>query len=148
MSHQPYVLLAGAVHLLREQDGKTQILLARRCGNITGAGMWEFAGAGHIEQGESILRGTQREAQEELGITFDEKDIIFTTSNYQHSNGFRYHHHYFIKKWKGTPSIGEPDKRDKLEWFDLDKIPSELFSDTKQAIENFINNTSHSEYGF
>ena len=61
--------VAAAV-LLREQEGRTEYLLAQRPQDKVYAGYWEFPG-GKVEPGETFHEALVRELQEELGITVD-----------------------------------------------------------------------------
>ena len=61
--------VAAAV-LLRENEGKTEYLLARRPEGKVYAGYWEFPG-GKVEAGESLREALDRELHEELGITVE-----------------------------------------------------------------------------
>jgi 8-oxo-dGTP diphosphatase len=65
------VLLVVAAALY---DQKGRILLARRPAGKALAGLWELPG-GKLETGETPERALQRELQEELSITIDEKDL-------------------------------------------------------------------------
>lgn len=44
--------------------------------------------------------------------------------------------------------INEPEKCEKLEWFKLDELPSNILPDRIQGIKNYINNVKYSEFGW
>ena len=141
---------AAQVYLMREHKGKTQILFGMRAGK-TGKGFWDVA-AGHCEKGETFTNTAHRETLEEFGVEFEDKDIVFTTIIHQleykekSHNGHQYiNAHFFVKKFKGTPKICEPDKCSKLEWFDIDNLPESIFGDRREAIENYTNKVGYSE---
>ncbi|MQS15703.1 NUDIX domain-containing protein [Streptomyces kaniharaensis] len=61
----PHPLVVG-VHLVLIENGR--VLLGQRANTTFAAQHWH-APAGHLEEGESVLAGMVREADEELGIT-------------------------------------------------------------------------------
>ena len=61
--------VAAAV-LLREENGKSEYLLACRPEGKVYAGYWEFPG-GKVEPGETYAAALARELEEELGIVVD-----------------------------------------------------------------------------
>jgi len=145
---EKFAILAAAVYLIRKIGERTQVLLHMRSGDIRGAGTWEASAAGHADPDEPLTVTAQREAMEEIGITFDPKDIVFTTCVYGKHNGFRMHAHFFIDKWQGTPTIIEVDKAKNLTWFDMDELPENFFGDRGMALDNFKKGVVYSEYGW
>ena len=72
--------IAASVVLVRERDGKEEVLLQKRGGDAPGAGNWDTTAGGHVDsEDESFTMAAHREALEEIGITFDENDAILTT---------------------------------------------------------------------
>jgi len=144
---------AAQIYLMREHEGKTQILFGMRSGDIIDLanGSWDVAG-GHLEEGESFIKAANRLTKKEYNITFDEEDIKFTTIIHVGKHnivGMQYiNAHFFIDKWTGTPSIGEPDKMNKLEWIDIDNLPTNLNFDRNEAINNYLKQKTYSEIGF
>lgn len=142
------------VYLLRELDGKKQILLQKRGKGTFGSEMWEASAAGHVEQGESLTMCAQREALEEIGIKFNPEDIEFLTIIHvlpveppPLDNPY-YNGHFFVTRWDGEPYVCECDKCMCLEWFDLDEMPKEMFADRSTAIHNYKNKIAYSEKGW
>ena len=140
---------ASQVYLMRENNGKTQILFGMRCGK--GHGEWDIA-AGHCDEGETLTMTAQRETLEEFGVEFDVADIVFTTIIHQITykdkpkNGYQYiNAHFFVNRFRGTPKICEPDKCSRLQWFDIDNLPDNVFGDRREAIENYRNKVTYSE---
>ena len=62
------IVEVAAAILLREENGHSEFLLARRPEGKVYAGYWEFP-AGKLEPGESLREALVREIQEELGVT-------------------------------------------------------------------------------
>lgn len=61
---------AFSVVLLREHDGATQVLLARRAAcKYHAAGLWGNSCCSHPRVGEDLVSAAQRRMQEELGCT-------------------------------------------------------------------------------
>ena len=101
---------AVQLFLIREKNGKTEILLQKRK-NCWAEGMWDSSASGHVEQGEPMTASLHREALEEIGIEINRDNIAFI--NMQHSNleGLSYYNGYFfVKDFSGVPTIHEHDK--------------------------------------
>ena len=46
--------------------------------------------------------------------------------------------HIIAKKHRGELKVMEPTKEDRWEWFDLDKLPQNLYSPSKKFIEEYL----------
>lgn len=46
--------------------------------------------------------------------------------------------HIIAKKYSGDLKIMEPGKEDEWKWFDLDNLPNNLYSPSKQFIETYL----------
>ncbi|MCL2570310.1 MAG: NUDIX domain-containing protein [Firmicutes bacterium] len=146
-----YSRTASQVYLLRTYKGRTQVLLQLRSGKI-GNGSWDCSSAGHCDELESFTTAAKRECREEIGIQFDDKDILFTTiihvGNYNNEDKSCpqfVNAHFFVKKFKGTPKVCECDKVKCIEWFDINDLPEKMFADRREAISNFIKKITYSE---
>lgn len=121
-------LFKSAVHMILVKDGK--ILVQKRKGSKLWPGYYALP-AGHVDSGENQYDALIREAQEELGIELDIKNIINSyvvlRRNYFKIDGKKlepYIDYYFeFKKYKGTPKIMEKDKCDELIWVDINDLP-------------------------
>ena len=110
------------------KDGK--ILVQKRKGSKLWPGYYALP-AGHVDSDENQYDALVREAQEELGIELDIKNIINSyvvlRRNYFKIDGKKlepYIDYYFeFKKYKGTPKIMEKDKCDELIWVDINDLP-------------------------
>lgn len=64
--------------LARRKDGKVQILLQKRAEHKSSfPGCYDISSAGHIPAGDGYLKSAIRELEEELGVTAEEKDLIY-----------------------------------------------------------------------
>ncbi|MBR4178636.1 MAG: NUDIX domain-containing protein [Bacilli bacterium] len=121
-------LFKGAIHMIITKDDK--ILVQKRKGTKLWPGYYALP-AGHIDSGENQYDALHREAMEELGIEFDDNDIINSyvvlRRNYFKIDGKKlepYIDYYFeIENYKGIPKIMEEDKCDELIWVDLNNLP-------------------------
>lgn len=120
-------------------NDKNQILLGLRAGHRGGAGTWGLIG-GKARTGEPIEHTCIREIKEEVGLTVKEEDLqvinMFTTQSTPNYLFFQIG--VIVKKYKGTPKNMEPDRCDEIRFFDLDKLPEDLFLGTKGNIELFL----------
>lgn len=106
--------------------------------------------AGHIDGNESLTTAVIREAKEEMGITVAPEAAKF--SHLLHgvfSDGKEYFNIFFTAdSWEGEPTIMEPDKCDKLEWFSLDNLPTNLTESTRLYFEAIAAHEPYAAYGF
>lgn len=143
--------LAGGVVLVRTRNGKEELLLQKRGHDAPGAGNWDATAGGHVDsENESLTMTAHREALEEIGITFDERDALFTTVVHAKTPVGQYVElFYFIDKYKGEVKICEKTKLEKLEWFPVDNLPKNLWpTPTIAALDNFKKRLAYSEIGF
>ncbi len=136
--------------LLRQQEGKTQVLLQHRHNVKVLNDRWDAAACGHLEQGESATQAICREALEELGIHIYPNDLRFAgLGHILIKPGFTYFNIYFqALRWQGEPRIAEPDKCDGLQWFDLDALPQDMIPERRQALLEHLSEVRYHEVGF
>jgi 8-oxo-dGTP diphosphatase len=105
------VQLAGCVI----HDKKGRVLLIHR--NTERLVQWELPG-GKLEPGETLAEAAIREAQEEIGVSVRiEREL--GTANFI-DNGTEWEYHWFVAMIEqGAPVIGEPDRFDGIDYFDL-----------------------------
>lgn len=129
------VVGVGAGALIFNEEGK--LLLSLRGPKAKNeVGKWEIPG-GSIEFGETLEQGLKREVKEELGV---EIEIVEMLQVCDHIIPDEHQHWvsptYICKLVSGTPQIMEPEKCEKLGWFDLnetDNLPLSMV--TKKDIE-------------
>jgi 8-oxo-dGTP diphosphatase len=139
--------LPAAVFLVLLKDDKT--LLMRRANTGWHDGDFDFV-AGHIDGNESLKTALAREAHEEIGISILADDIMFAHLIHGlFEDGKEYFNIFFtVTTWTGEPTIMEPNKCDRIEWFRLDNLPANLTESTKRGIEALKTNSPYSNFGF
>lgn len=115
------------------KDGK--VLLGKRKGSH-GAGEYAWPG-GHFEYMESFEQCAKRETMEETGMEIDNVRFLRLLNLKDYAPK-----HYvdvgLIADWKsGEPKIIEPDKTEGWDWYDIDNLPSPLFSTIPTYIEAY-----------
>ena len=106
------------------KDGK--VLLGKRKGSH-GAGEYAWPG-GHMEYMESFEGCAKREVREETGMEIENIRFLRLLNLKDYAPK-----HYvdigLIADWKGgEPRIIEPDKIERWDWYEMDKLPDPLFS--------------------
>jgi 8-oxo-dGTP diphosphatase len=101
-----------------------KILLGKRIGK-TGYGTWCLPG-GHFEWGESLASAAKRELLEETGLKAKNLEFLHLINDPRDSTHY-VHINFYAKNWKGVPKVMEPDKFECWSWFDVKKIPKEIF---------------------
>ena len=143
----------SAVMLLlkRGTENATEILLQKRKNTGYMDGMWDLAAAGHVDEGESMKMAMLREAKEELNIDLAMPDIEFITMTHKNTpaTGIVYYNAYFsAERFGGVPVIHEPDKCEKLQWFDIMALPPDLIPDRARAVYNALHHVPYDEEGW
>jgi 8-oxo-dGTP diphosphatase len=117
-------------------NDKKQLLLGKRKGSL---GQGDYAPPrGHLEFGESFEECAIREAKEETGIAvanpkfFSITNDIFADKNKHYISIFM---QAILPKKQQLENM-EPHKHTKWEWFDLDKLPVDLFLPLKNLVSN------------
>jgi 8-oxo-dGTP diphosphatase len=122
MKHQKPVKVGVGVIII--QDGF--ILLGERRG-AHGAGTWALPG-GHLEFGESIHSCARREVWEETGIVVsDVRHVAFTNDIFEEEGEHYITLFVMAEKWRGEPTVMEPQKCRRWSWCDWNDLPTPLF---------------------
>lgn len=148
MSEHYRTLSAVFPIIIKKVGEKRQVLLHKRANTRYMDGMWDFAGSGHVDEGETAKQAIVRECKEELGITVTMGDIVFAHLSHRlGKDGARtYYDIYFvINHFDGIPFIAEPHKCGGLEWFDVSSLPADIIDIRKMALENYLSSVSYSE---
>jgi ADP-ribose pyrophosphatase YjhB (NUDIX family) len=100
-------------------------------------GTWTMPG-GNIEYGETFEEAGAREAKEETGIVVKNLEVFCVQTDRNE------HAHYIsvgmiARNFEGIPQVMEPDQIIEWKWFDLDKLPENIFSPSKKTIDCFLN---------
>lgn len=119
------------VHVLCEREG--MVLLMRRAGTGFFDGLYSLPG-GHVEPGESVRRAARRELREETGLEVTEAELQLIGAVHRLSDTNRIDFFVRAEHFLGTPRILEPDKCDRLEWFDRRALPEALVGYVRAAL--------------
>lgn len=133
------------VYLIMKQNGKA-LFMHRISGYLSGADMLPGGG---VEERESPLKATVREAREELGIEINEQDLqpVHIMSRGPHDDtGPRVDYFFEVTVWEGEPENLEPHKCDELRWYDLNDLPESVPLYVRVALKNAQKTTIYSEF--
>ncbi len=112
----------GTAVIVRK-NGK--VLLHKRK-NMIGFGTWAFPG-GHLEYHEDVTDCFIRETAEEAGIEIENIKIGPYVNGIDKKEDTHYVTLFGIADWKsGEAKVMEPDKCERWEWFDWNKLPEPL----------------------
>ena len=122
-------------------DGK--VLLGHRLskrsdtGGIQEPDCWSLPG-GKQEMFETMFEGAKREIKEETNLDIYELELFGATDDIAKDRHF-VTLHIIAKSFSGELIAMEPEKEDKWEWFNLNKLPENIYSPSKKFIDNYIN---------
>ena len=111
-----------------------KVLLGKRKGSH-GTGTWNFPG-GHLEWNEELDECVRREVSEEVGLKV--KNIRFATIT---NDIFKEEDKHYITIYmlcdysSGVSKVMEPEKCEKLGWFEWEKLPHPLFIPIKNLLK-------------
>jgi 8-oxo-dGTP diphosphatase len=115
------------------RDGK--LLLGKRK-DCSGHGTWGLPG-GHLEYGEAMIDAVGRELLEETGLCATSFEFLNIVND--RTGDRQYMQIGFLAIGVvGEPELCEPDKCECWEWFDLQKLPDDIFIGHKRQIEIFV----------
>ena len=105
MSEKYCSFLAADLVLTRTNEkGKKEILLQLRQNTGYMDNMYDFACSGHVEKGEPYAQALIREAKEEIGISIEEKDLVFLAVNHYYQTDYL-HVIFTTKDYEGNPTV-------------------------------------------
>lgn len=135
--------------ILREKDGRTEVLLHRRANTGYMDDMWDTAGSGHVDQGETATHAVIRECGEELGIRVKAEDLTFAHLSHNVAtvkDDTYYNMYFFVQKFEGEPSIREPQKCSGMTWFDVEQLPENMIAVRRADVLHCLRGEPYSEY--
>lgn len=127
-----------AAYLFLVKDSR--VLLLRRFNTGYEDGNYSVP-AGHVDQGESVSDCLLREVHEEIGVDISKEDVELAHVMHRketEKNDERLDLFFICRKWGGKIKNMEPHKCDKLEWFEIEKLPRNTIPYIRNAIENSI----------
>lgn len=112
------------VGVLIVKDGK--VLMGKRKGTHS-PGCWSPSG-GHLEFGETWEACARRETLEEAGIHIDNVRFAAVTNDVNPDGSTHYVTVFMRADWQANePTVREPDKCERWDWFAWESLPSPLF---------------------
>jgi len=129
--------------ILNKQD---QVLLGHRnddpikaSSDLHGEGCWTFPG-GKLDWGETLLDGCTREVLEETNIKLDKNKAQLLSVTNEIRPGTHYVTVGFLwKDCEQEPTAMEPDEIVEWRWFDLNKLPENMFLPSAKMINLYLN---------
>ena len=106
-------------------------------GGIQEPDCWSLPG-GKQEMFETMFEGAKREIKEETNLDIDELELFGATDDIAKDRHF-VTLHSIAKSFSGEIIAMDPEKEDKWEWFNLNKLPENISSPSKKFIDNYIN---------
>ncbi len=122
------------------QDNKVllghRVSTAKDTGGIYEPGSWTFPG-GKQEYEETIIETAIRETKEETNLDISNIQVYTATDEFQPDR------HYvtigvIASSYEGTLKVMEPDKIDNWSWFELNNLPDNIYTPTKNMIEEYL----------
>lgn len=107
--------------------------------------------AGKVEKDEPYLAAAVREAKEEVGVDIDESELqhVLTMHRQEVDEDMEWVDVFFeAQTWHGELHNAEPHVHDKLEWFELNKLPENTISSVKFALEQIRDGNMYCQYGW
>lgn len=119
--------------ILREREGREEVLLHRRANTGYMDGKWDFAGSGHVEEGETASQAACREVFEETGLTVRPEEVRFLHLSHRVKEPTYYDLYFEVRDWTGEPAIQEPEKCSAMGWFPVDGLPQDMIANRRRT---------------
>jgi len=137
--------LVSAVHLFLIRD--THVLLLRRYNTGYQDGQYSVV-AGHLDGGERIRAAAIREAREEVGVEVAAQDLGVVGVMHRLSNDERIDFFLATSSWSGEVINLEPNKCDRLAWFDMGRLPDNVIPYVRRALTNYRRGIWFDDFGW
>lgn len=118
---------------------KDNKILMHKRKNSHGNGTWSLPG-GHLEYGESLEGCAKRETMEECGIKIKNLKFADITNDIFEAEKKHYITIFMLAEHdSGEPQILEPEKCERWEWFEWEKLPRPLFLPIENLLKQNFN---------
>ena len=134
----------NAYLFLRKQE---EMLLHLRKNTGYCDGMWGLV-AGHVEEGEPATAAIAREAFEEAGITIDPRKLRPVHIMHRQTNRMNVDLFFECSHWEGEIVNCEPHKCERLAFFPIHALPTNMFEYCKFAWDAASQGEWYSELGW
>ena len=120
-----------------------KVLLGHRCnkykdtGGIHEPDSWTCPG-GKQEYDETMLECAIRETKEETNLDIEDLEIIGASDDIGEDRHF-ITIHVLAKNATGELQVMEPNKIDEWKWFDINDLPTNIYSPSRKTIETYKN---------
>ncbi|MEU9044449.1 MULTISPECIES: NUDIX domain-containing protein [unclassified Kitasatospora] len=144
----PVTLVVGVHLVLTDHHGA--VLLGRRRNTTYAENQWHVP-AGHMKPGERVTASMCREAEEELGITVAEADLVLVhTLHHLDADDGRSRIQLFFRptRYRGRIRNAEPDKCWELRWWPPDGLPADTVPYTAHALGEIARSSTLSTVGW
>lgn len=132
-------------YLILKQGNEILLHLRKNTGYCDG--MWSLV-AGHVEDGESATAALIRETYEEIGITLSPDQIKVVHVMHRQTNRLNVDIFFACPLWEGVIKNCEPEKCEKLEFFSLENLPTNIVDYNATALKAVLNEEFYSEQGW
>lgn len=137
-------IIKTGVGVMLLKDNK--ILLGHRLSTIKDTGgiyepdSWTFPG-GKQEYEETVIETAIRETKEETNLDISDIHVYTATDEFQSDR------HYVTigvisSSYEGELIAMEPNKIDRWSWFDLDNLPDNIYTPSKNMIDEYLRRES------
>jgi len=133
--------------ILHRGDGR--ILMLERGPGRYGAGRLHLP-SGHLEEGEPLDRGAEREAWEETGVRVDPDrlEMAALIHHRQDADHTRIGVFFACEHWSGRPYNREPDKCAGLVWADPTDLPATTLAYPAEGIRVWASRAGYAAHGW
>ena len=143
MSDRFKMIASGYVFFVR--NGNILLSKRRNTGYMDG---WYSVPAGHIEDNESLIRGTIREIGEEVGVILQKNNIALVHVMHRKETDIRMDFFFVADRWEEEPENMEPKKCAELRWVPINRLPKNTIRYIRVAIKNWQRKIFYSEFGW